>query len=85
MDIQYHTINISSEQYQTIENGITYFQTKKNNKIFNINDIILLNEYVEEKYTGRQMIAEISNIYDTPELNKANYIVMELANVKEIN
>ena len=85
MNIQYHTINISPEQYQTIENGITYFQTKKNNKIFKINDILLLNEYAEEKYTGRQMIAEISNIYDTPELNKANYIVMDLDNVKEIN
>jgi len=51
----HHNLKTETEYYQAIERGDKKFELRKNDRNFQVYDILYLEETVEGKYTGRKL------------------------------
>lgn len=76
-----HELKIAPKFFQDIVNGIKNFEIRKNDRKFNIGDILVLSEIKEDNYTGNQVTVKIENILthnDFPEGIPVDYVVMNI-------
>ena len=55
MSRQYHYLKCETEYYQAVERGFKTFELRKNDRDYNVHDIIHLNEVVDGVETGRTL------------------------------
>ena len=73
-----HVLKIYPEYYDDVANGIKTFELRKNDRDYQIGDIVLLNEYDSktERYTGRICGFEIIYIYSGSIGLQPDYIIL---------
>ena len=54
-----HELKILSKYYRLVELGIKTFEIRYDDREYKVGDILILREYHEGKYTGRQIIVEV--------------------------
>jgi len=55
MSRQHHYLKTETEYYQAVEQGLKKFELRKNDRNFQIYDMIYLEETVNGTYTGRKL------------------------------
>jgi hypothetical protein len=73
---QHHTLKIIPEYYRAIERGDKTFEVRKNDRNFQVYDILELKEFFGGEYSGRYINAEVTYILDDQEYCKEGYVIM---------
>lgn len=58
-----HKLKILPEFFTLVEKGKKRFELRKNDRNYQEDDIILLQEYFDSEYTGRQCVVKITNVF----------------------
>ncbi|MBO0423420.1 ASCH/PUA domain-containing protein [Enterococcus plantarum] len=72
-----HDLKIAPEYFKAVIQGLKTFEIRKNDREFQVEDIVNLKEFKNGKYTGRKLTVEI--IYITDFEQKENYVVFGFA------
>ena len=72
-----HEIKLSSKYFDDVKNGTKTFEIRKNDRDYNINDILVMREYTENKeYTGRYLEAVIIYILNNESFLQKDYVAL---------
>lgn len=79
-----HTLKILPKYYKDVISGKKTFEIRKNDRSFQLDDILALKEWVEEQteiglkgyYTGSMVFAKITYIFDNPDYLKEGYVIL---------
>ena len=69
-----HELKILPEYFTAVASGIKRFEIRKNDRGYNVGDILRLNEYENGKYTGNVHVVEITYISDYAQQD--NFVVL---------
>lgn len=69
-----HELKILPEYFTAVVSGIKRFEIRKNDRGYNVGDILRLNEYENGKYTGNVHVVEIT--YITDYVQQDNFVVL---------
>lgn len=58
-----HKLKILPEFFPLVEKGKKRFELRKNDRNYQEDDILLLQEYFDGEYTGRQCVVKITNVF----------------------
>ncbi|HAP4176890.1 TPA: DUF3850 domain-containing protein [Enterococcus faecalis] len=67
-------MKILPEYFTAVASGIKRFEIRKNDRGYNVGDILRLNEYENGKYTGNVHVVEITYITDYAQQD--NFVVL---------
>lgn len=85
MSRNHHYLKTETEYYKAVENGVKTFDLRKNDRDYQIGDIIHLIEIVEDVPTGRQLspkeITYIFYSFDTVDGLKSGYCILQLRRI----
>ena len=77
-----HKLKILPEFFPLVEKGKKRFELRKNDRNYQEDDILLLQEYFDGEYTDRQCVVKITNVFGSnneeslwPELKKETIIL----------
>ena len=74
-----HELKILPFFYQEIVNGNKNFESRKNDRDFKVNDILLLREFDFGSYTGRRTVVKVTYILDDSwEQVKPGYAILAI-------
>ena len=75
-----HELKIDPKYYEPVVYGEKKFEVRKNDRNYEVGDVILLKEYNGEKknYTGREIMLEIRYILDNQEYLREGYVILGL-------
>ena len=75
-----HELKILPIYYEAVIGGLKTFEVRKNDRGYQTNDFLALNEWDGEEYTGRSMLVRVlmaMNLSDLPELPEG-YVAMSI-------
>lgn len=83
-----HYLKTWPEPYEASEKGLKPFEIRRNDRNFQVGDILVLQEWrpATEEYTGRKLVREVAFILDNPRFGiKDGFVVMAVkpAELKE--
>lgn len=58
-----HKLKILPEYFNLVEKNKKRFELRRNDRKYQEDDILLLSEYVDGAYTGRQVVVKVTNIF----------------------
>ncbi|MDW5300680.1 MAG: DUF3850 domain-containing protein [Sedimentibacter sp.] len=73
-----HELKILPEYYDLIEKKIKNFEVRYNDRNFNIGDILYLEEFNLNGYTGRKLIREIKYILNDDNYCKKGFVILQI-------
>lgn len=75
-----HQLKVECEFYASLSLHLKNFEVRKNDRNFQVNDILILREWSAaiEAYTGLYLCAQISYILDDPRYCKESYVILGL-------
>ena len=73
-----HKLKILPEYFSAIERGEKTFEVRFNDRDYQVNDILVLQEHENKQYTGREITAEVTYILDNPRFCKEGYVIMAI-------
>lgn len=79
-----HELKIEPEHYAGIKMQRKPFEVRKNDRDYQIGDILGLNEYADGKHTGRAVLREIIYILDDPNYCKDGFVILGVAPIRII-
>lgn len=76
-----HGLKIAPEYFKAVKNGSKKFEIRKNDRDYNVGDILVLLEYDKyyEAFTGEKITVEI--IYMTDFAQQDNYVVLGIEEI----
>lgn len=79
-----HDLKIEKKFFNDVITEKKKFEVRKNDRDYQVNDILTLNEYDKDKqiYTGRQVSAKILYILDDDTFLKEGYVVLSISIIK---
>ena len=66
------------EYYRAIERKEKTFEVRRNDRNYQKYDVLHLQEWAGDSYTGREITAEVTYILDNPDYCKEGYVVMSI-------
>lgn len=75
-----HQLKLQTTYFDDVLSGKKTFETRKNDRGFQVNDFLALNEFdpETERYTGRSCLVYIDYILDDVSYNKVGYVTMSI-------
>ncbi len=75
-----HALKQHPQHFKPVVSGEKLFEVKKNDRDFQVGDLLALNEYDPEtkSYTGNSCIVYVDYILNDPEYCKEGYVVMSI-------
>ena len=79
-----HDLKIEKKYFNDVVTERKKFEVRKNDRNYQVNDILSLNEYDKDKqiYTGRHISAKVLYILDDSTFLKERYVVLSIAIIK---
>ena len=78
MKRKHHYIKILPEYYDAIDSGKKTFEVRYNDRNYQVNDILHLQEWIDGGYSGREMAVEVTYLLDNPNYCKEGYVIMAI-------
>ena len=78
MSKQHHYLKIKPEYFRAIVKGEKTFEVRFNDRNFQKYDVLHLEEYAGEEYTGRVIDADVTYVLDNPDYCKEGFVVMSI-------
>ena len=73
-----HELKITPEYFETVLSGEKSFEIRKNDRPFHKGDLLALNEFDGQYWTGNSCLVYIDYILDDPEYVKKDMVVMAI-------
>lgn len=73
-----HKLKIRPDFFKAVSAGEKKFEIRKNDRDFNVGDFLVLREYAENAYTGKQAIFKITYILADPEFLMPGYVAFSI-------
>lgn len=78
-----HELKIHPQYFKAIENGKKYWEIRKNDRNFKVGDIVLLREWDNTEYSGKEILVEITYMLDDKFAGLAEgYVVFSIKPIK---
>ncbi|WP_369711599.1 DUF3850 domain-containing protein [Leptotrichia sp. HSP-334] len=79
-----HDLKIERKYFDDVITERKRFEVRKNDRDYQVNDILSLNEYDKDKqiYTGRHISAKVLYILDDNTFLKEGYVVLSISVIK---
>lgn len=79
-----HDLKIEKKYFNDVVTERKKFEVRKNDRDYQVNDILSLNEYDKDKkiYAGRHISAKVLYILDDSTFLKEGYVVLSIAIIK---
>ena len=71
-----HNLKIKPQYFKDVVSGIKTFEVRKNDRNFKVGDLMVLETYDNEKFTGDFVNTEITYILDDPKYCKKGYVIL---------
>lgn len=71
-----HNLKIKPQYFKDVISGLKTFEVRKNDRNFEVGDIITLREFENGKLTGKSINVEIVYILNDEEYCKPGYVVL---------
>ena len=71
-----HFLKCSTKYFYAVKNGVKKFEVRKNDRNFNVEDVLVLEEYIDGKYTGAKCERYVNYILNDPEYCKEGYVIL---------
>ena len=71
-----HNLKIKPQYFKDVVSGIKTFEVRKNDRNFKVGDLMVLETYGNEKFTGGFVNTEITYILDDPKYCKKGYVIL---------
>ena len=78
MSKQHHYLKIRPKYFRAIADGRKNFEVRFNDRGFQEYDMLHLQEYAGDEYTGRCIDAEVTYVLDDADFCKEGFVVMAL-------
>lgn len=69
-----HSLKILPEYFEDVKSGLKKFEIRRNDRHYQIGDILELREFIEGKYTGNKCFVRVN--YMTDYAQRENYVVL---------
>ena len=73
-----HELKIYPENFKAVISGKKTFEIRKNDRMFREGDLLALNEFDGQHYTGNSCLVFIDYILDNPDFCKKDMVVMAI-------
>ena len=73
-----HNLKILPEYFDAIVSGKKTFEVRFNDRDYQVDDILLLQEWVDGQYTGRSLEAKVTYLLDNPRYCQEGYVIMSI-------
>ncbi len=77
-----HELKTETKYFEEHLNGNKNFEVRFNDRSFKKDDILVLSEYNDGIYTGRQLYVQVTYILDNPNYCKDGYVIMSTIHLK---
>ena len=74
--INSHTLKISAVYFEALKRGDKTCEIRKNDRLYEVGDLLLLNECKDGHFTGRALIFDITHIDDFEQ--KDGFVVLSI-------
>jgi len=71
-----HELKTDPQYFEEQLQGNKNFEVRLNDRNFQNGDVLVLSEYKDNKYTGRQIYVQVTYILDNPNYCKDGYVIM---------
>lgn len=71
-----HNLKIKPQYFKDVVSGIKTFEVRKNDRNFKVGDLMVLETYDNEQFTGGFVNTEITYILDDPKYCKKGYVIL---------
>lgn len=76
--MKHHYLKIIPEYYEAVKCGDKTFEVRLNDRNYQVNDVIHLQEFNNGAYTGRELVKVVSYILNDDSYCKESYVVLAL-------
>lgn len=73
-----HALKQLPGYFEDVLSGKKTFEVRENDRLYQVGDLLALNEYTGEYYTGRSCLVKVDYILDNEAFCKDGYIVMAI-------
>lgn len=73
-----HELKLYLDFFEEVISGEKSFEIRKNDRQFRVGDMLALNEYDGNRYTGRSCLVYVDYIMNSPEYVKEGMVVMSI-------
>lgn len=78
-----HELKIHPQYFKAVESGRKYWEIRKNDRDFKVGDEVLLREWDNTEYSGKEILAEITYMLDDKFAGLAEgYVVFSIKPIK---
>lgn len=70
-----HELKLTQPYFDDVAKGDKSFEVRRFDRPFKVGDYLALNEYVDEEYTGRFMVAKIKYVFRMEKIS-GNYCIL---------
>ena len=78
--MKHHYLKILPDYYDHVKSGDKTFEVRLNDRDYQVNDVLHLQEFTEGEYTGRELVKVVSYILNNPDYCKEGYVILALKN-----
>lgn len=76
--MKHHYLKILPEFYEAVKSGAKTFEVRLNDRDYQVNDVLHLQEFNNGEYTGQELVKVISYILNDASYCKDGYVVLAL-------
>lgn len=78
--MKHHCLKILPEYFLAVERGVKTFEVRYNDRDYQIGDILVLQEWFDGVYSGKEIRVKVTYILDDKEFCKEGYVIMGFRN-----
>ena len=79
--MKHHYLKILPDYYDHVKSGDKTFEVRLNDRDYQVNDVLHLQEFMNGEYTGRELVKVVSYILNNPKYCKEDYVIMSIQNM----
>ena len=76
--MKHHYLKILPDYYDHVKSGDKTFEVRFNDRDYQVNDVLHLQEFNNGEYTGRELVKVVSYILNNPDYCKEGYIILAI-------
>lgn len=77
-NIKTHHIKLASQYYNDVEQRLKNFEIRFNDRHYREGDWLVLKEWHEDSYTGRECVRQVMRVYELDAIGLKDWVAMSI-------